>query len=106
MPSSLSFDEIPPRIGDLGPEFAHDALGSAFDLLDLAAQVIAGSRDRNDADRRALPGDSLIQLRDRDIEALAQPVFQRADDLAPVLQRPRLFDTNFKRELGYGHCRN
>jgi hypothetical protein len=50
-----------------------------------------------------LPRDCLIQLSHRDIKALLQLVFERADDLTAILERLCVLNAYFEGEMGDGH---
>ena len=45
----------------------------------------------------------LVHLRDRKIEGVAELVLERADDLAAVFQRLRVWDGEFNGQLSYWH---
>jgi hypothetical protein len=56
-----------------------------------------------DTDGCALPGNRFVQFRDRNIEPVTKFLFEAANHLAPVLERVRLLDVQFKRERNNSH---
>jgi hypothetical protein len=99
----LGFEVFPEAVGELGAVFVGHAAGGALDLFNEAVEVVARAGDGDDAESGGLPRDGFVELGDGDVEALAQLIFQRADDLAAVLEGLRVLDAEFEGELGYGH---
>lgn len=98
-----AFEIFPEGIGQLGAEFVGHAAGGALHFFDEAVQVLPRVRDGHHANGGGLPCDRLIHLGYGDVEALLQPVFERADDLTPVFERVGVLNADFEGELGYGH---
>src|ERR1043166_7349978 len=100
----MASHEIHKRVDDVGAGVVGALDGFAFDVFHQAVEVVARGGDGGDADGGALPGVVGIEFGDRDVEARAQPVFQRAQHLAAVLERARRLDAKLDSEKGDGHC--
>ena len=97
------FEVFPKAVGEFGAVFIGHTARGALHLFDKAVQITARTGDGDDAEGGGLPCDGFVELGNRDVEALAQLILQRADDLAAVLERLRVFDAEFEGEMGYGH---
>lgn len=82
---------------------AKNPLCRLLQLTHEAAQVVTGTGNRRCSDGGGLPRDSFIQFRDRDIESVAQLLFQAPHHLPTVLQRAGVLNVNFEDQRGDGH---
>ena len=98
-----TFEIFPEGVGKLGAELVGHAAGGALDFFHEAVKITAGAGDGGDAERSRLVDDSLVQFSNGHVEALLQLVFERADHLAPVLERLGVLDAKLESELSYGH---
>ena len=98
-----AFDVVPKGIGKIGAKLVGHAAGGALNFFHQALEVIARARDGGDGESRRLPHDGFVQLRYRDVEALPQLVFERANNLTPVFERLGVLDANFEGQLRNRH---
>ena len=101
--SVSAFDVVPEGIGEIGAELVGHAAGCTLHFFHQALQIIARTRDGSDSQCCRLPHDGFVQLRNRDVEPLPQLVFERANDLTPVLERLGVLDANFEGQLRHRH---
>ena len=72
-----------------------------FGCLEHLLRVRTVVGHRNDGNHRVLPGIEPIDLRHRNVELIAEPVFQAAHDLAFVLERMRILNPKFEGQDPY-----
>ena len=77
---------------------AENALGFGQDMLQGFFDVLFGVGKRDYADSGTLPDVVKVQLGDRDIELVAQPVLQAAEDLTLVLEGAGVRDVQLQRQ--------
>ena len=109
-PLLVSLDKLPPNIRDLRAEIVCDAVGSVFDLLHLAGEVVSRGGNRGDTDSCRLPRHGFVKLGDRDVESVGELFLQTANDLAAILERVRVLNAQLDGHGGdghrvYGNCR-
>ena len=73
---------------------------SLIDLLQLAGQVAVGTGDNRDSDGGTVPDFTGIQLRDRQVEGVAEAILEGADDLAAILDRLRVWNLDLEGQAG------
>ena len=80
-----------------------EAAGGRFDFAELAGQVAGRLGDSGNTEGGAVPEYSVVELSDRDIEAVAQFFFEGAHDLAAVFEGLRVLDGELEGEGGERH---
>lgn len=93
-------DVLHERIGNLHPVIIGNPRSGALYVLHQSIQIITRIGDADYADGGAIPYVARIQLRDGNVEAGAQPVFQAANHLPFIFERLCGFDLEFEGEEG------
>ena len=88
---------------DLGAEGGGDAVHGLVDLMELAGEVAGGGGDGGDAEGGAVPDDSVVEFGDGEVEAVAELVFHRTEDLTAIFEGLGVGYLQFYGEFGYGH---
>lgn len=91
------------RIKDFRAQLGCKAMDGLVDLVELAGEIAGGGGDGGDAQGGAVPDDAVVEFGDGEVEAVAELVFYRAEDLAAVFQGLSVRDLQFDDEFGYGH---
>lgn len=91
------------RIGHVGAIIVGDAGGGAFNVLHQAVEIIAGRGNADYANGGAIPEFGGVEFRDRNVERVAQFIFQAAHDLATVFDGLGRFNVKFEGERSDGH---
>jgi hypothetical protein len=99
---ALGLEEIYRMVDQDGAE---DAFGFAQDVLQGLFHMLFGIGESDDADGGGLPDVMEVEFRDGDVEFAAETVFEAAKDLAFVLERVRVRETEFENKQAYGHTR-
>lgn len=98
-----AFEVLPEAVGEFSAEFVAHAPGGAFDFFYELVKVAAGTRDGDNTQGGGAPGYSFVHFGDGDVEALAELVLHRADDVTAVFERVGVLNAEFEREMGDGH---
>jgi len=96
-------EKVDEGVEDFGGEGVGEAMEGVVDLAHLAGEVGGGAGDGDDAEGGAVPEAGVVELGDPDVEAVAELVFERADDLAAVLEGLGVGDGELDGEFGNGH---
>jgi len=73
------------------------------DLVELAGEISGGRGDRGDSQGGTVPYDTLVELGDREIEAVAKLIFHGTENLAAVFKGLSVRNLQFDGEFGDGH---
>src|ERR1700761_1196204 len=74
------------------------------DLLELAGEIAGGRGDYGDAEGGPVPDDALVKFGDGKVEAVAELVFERTENLTTIFKGLRVRDFEFDGEFGDRHC--
>ena len=83
------------RINDFRAQRCGDAVDGLVNLLELAGEIAGGRGDSCDAEGGTVPDNAVIKLGDGEVEAIAELVFERTEDLATVFERLSVGDLQF-----------
>ena len=67
-------------------------MDSVVNLLDLAGEIAGGGGDGGYTQGGAVPDDSVVEFGDGEVEAVAELVFEGADDLTAIFKGLRVRD--------------
>src|SRR5512146_2916077 len=91
-----AFQVVQKRIHHLCSCVVCHAGGLTLHVAHQAFEIIAGIRDADHAQRGSLPQVGCVNLRHRDVERIAQAIFDTAHHLALVFERVRGLNTKFE----------
>ena len=78
-------------------------MGGRVDLFKLSGEVARRAGDADDAQGSPVPDQALIEFGNGEVEAVTKLVLEGTDDLAAVLERLRMRNSDFERQFPYRH---